>query len=121
MLRFKVGAEDLVNSRFAISPMSELSHLVRKLSLPGSDQLPAAWAARLRPRFRELRAETELDAVLVLHSRRYGPAFASPPPQGAARTFEEDMAAMRATTLAQARKEIDECLTRRGDPPSPAI
>ncbi|HEV2782652.1 MAG TPA: winged helix-turn-helix domain-containing protein [Actinophytocola sp.] len=112
MLRFRVGASDLVNSRFTVSPLSELHHLLRKLS-GHDDRMPPDWSARLRPVFRRLRAETELDAVLALNSRHYGPAFAAPPPRSLAQTIEMDLAAMRDTPLRQARKEIDECLSRR--------
>lgn len=113
MLRFAVGAKDLVNSRFAVSPLSEVTHLLRKLALHDGHRLPPGWSARLRPVFRRLRAETEIDAMLALHSRHYGPAFVAPPPQGLAQTVEMDLAAVRATPLSQARSEIDECLRRR--------
>ena len=40
-------------SRFAVSPLFELSHLLRKLA--GVDtRLPRDWSARLRPTFRRL-------------------------------------------------------------------
>jgi DNA-binding transcriptional ArsR family regulator len=113
MLRFRVGATDLVNSRFAVSPLSELNHLLRKLSGLDEGRLPRDWSARLRPVYRRLRAETDLDAMLVLHSRHHGPAFVAPPPQTSAQTVDMDLSVMRDTTLRQARSEIEECLSRR--------
>jgi hypothetical protein len=113
VLRFVVGRDDLLNSRFAISPIGELEHLLRKLARGRRPHLPAEWAARLAPPFRRLRAETALEAVLALQSEHYGPAFIVQPPASMAQTIEEDLAATRATPLAQARREIADCLDRR--------
>jgi DNA-binding transcriptional ArsR family regulator len=105
MFRFRTSAADLVNSRFAISPLLELNQLLRKLS--GRDgTLPKEWSARLRPAFKRLRAETELSAAIALQSPHRGAAFVAPPPQNLAQTIEQDLAAVRSTPLAQARKEI---------------
>ncbi|UYM25456.1 hypothetical protein NQP46_27210 [Streptomyces albus] len=67
MLRFEVSVDDLMRSRFALSPAMDLCFLLR--SLAGRDQpLPRAWADRLRPAFERLRRETELNAFLALHT-----------------------------------------------------
>ena len=79
MLRFQVEADDLLRSRFAISPLFELDNLLRKLSGLSPYRLPASWSARLTPLYRRLRATTDLDMVLALHSRTLGPGFAAPP------------------------------------------
>jgi DNA-binding transcriptional ArsR family regulator len=113
MLRFEVGAEDLLHSRFALSPLGELDFLLRRLSGLSRHRLPAGWSARLTPAYRRLRRETALDAVLALQSRGYGPEFTAPPPRTLAQSAEDDLAAVRATTLAQARREIALCLDRR--------
>lgn len=112
MLRFVVGRDDLLNSRFALSPIVELENLLRKLNRR-HPPLPPDWAARVTPAYERLRAETALDAVLALQSARYGPAFVVQPPQSMTQTIEQDLAAIRATPLAQARHEIDECLSRQ--------
>jgi len=113
MLRFEAGADDLLRSRFAISPLFELDHLLRGLSGISPHRLPTAWCARLMPVFKRLRAETDLDAVLALQSRRHGPDFAAPPPRGLAQTIEDDLTALRATSLRDARREIAHCLAVR--------
>ncbi|MGB3443009.1 MAG: DUF5937 family protein [Actinophytocola sp.] len=113
MLRFVAGRDDLLNSRFALSPVTELENLLRKLVGRRRAALPPAWAARLTPAFHRLRAETALDAVLALQSERYGPAFVAQPPSSMAQTIGDDVAAIRMTPLAQARKEIADCLSRR--------
>jgi hypothetical protein len=110
VLRLEVGATDLVRSRFAVSPLFELDNLLRKLSGLDHRRLPPDWSARLRPVFRRLRAETALDAVLALQTRHYGAGFLAPPPQSLAQTVEDDLAAVRDTSLRLAREEIDKCL-----------
>ncbi len=110
MLRLIVHRDDVVNSRFAVSPLSELDNLLRRMS--GLGRLPPEWSARLRPRHRRLRATTALDAVHALQTRRYGAAFVAPPPASLAQTIADDLAAVRATPLGVARREIAECLRR---------
>lgn len=113
MLRLTVHRDDVLNSRFAVSPLFELDNLLRTLSGLAGDRLPAAWEARLRPVFRRLRATTSLDAVLALQTRRYGAGFIAPPPASLAQTIEDDLAVVRATPLELARHEIAECLSRQ--------
>jgi DNA-binding transcriptional ArsR family regulator len=111
MLRFVADRDDLLNTRFALSPIVELESLLRKLWHRRA--LPAEWAARLTPTYERLRAETALDAVLALQSSRHGAAFIVQPPTTMTQTIEDDLAAIRATPLPQARHEIELCLTRR--------
>ncbi|WP_037571056.1 ArsR/SmtB family transcription factor [Phaeacidiphilus oryzae] len=111
MLSFATSAEDLLRSRFALSPVFELGCLLRRLA--GRDEaLPADWAARLGPVFARLRRDPALAAVLALHTARSGADFIAPPPRGLAQTWEEDLAAVRATPPAVARREIDGLLRR---------
>lgn len=108
-----MGPADLVRSRFAVSPLFELDNLLRKLSgLDRKGSLPRDWSNRLRPIFRRLRAETDLDAVLALQTEHYGAAFLAPPPTTLAQTIEDDLAEVRSTSLRLARIEIDKCLRR---------
>jgi uncharacterized protein DUF5937/helix-turn-helix protein len=111
VLRLDVGTDDLLNSRFGVSPLSELTSLVRKLQRVDRSRLPAEWAARLVPAFRRLRRETELDALLALNPPRYGAGFVCPPPASIAQTIADDLAQVRTTSLRQARSEIDLCLS----------
>ncbi|MGI5380858.1 zinc finger domain-containing protein [Streptomyces sp. CA-251387] len=104
MLRFQASAQDLLRSRFALSPAFELANLLRTLHSGGYRLLPEAWAAR--PGFGRLRRETELDAALALHTSRSGADFVAVPPKGLAQTWADDLAAIRATPPAQARTEI---------------
>jgi len=105
VLRFEVSVEDLLRSRFALSPAMELCKLLR--SLARQDRaLPGAWAARLGPAFERLRRETELDAALALQTPHGGPDFIAPPPRGLSQTWADDLAVIRATPLDVARREF---------------
>ncbi|WP_327351871.1 ArsR/SmtB family transcription factor [Streptomyces sp. NBC_01304] len=105
MLRFEVSVEDLLRSRFALSPATDLVLLLR--SLAGQNRpLPRAWATRLLPAFERLRRETELDAVLALQTPQGGPNFVAPPPRGLNQTWADDLAMIRATPLEVARHEF---------------
>ncbi|MEV8388262.1 ArsR family transcriptional regulator, partial [Streptomyces chartreusis] len=105
MLRFEVSVEDLLRSRFALSPALDLCLLLRSLAGQGQP-LPRAWATRLEPAFERLRRETELDAVLALQTPQRGPDFVAPPPRGLTQTWADDLAVIRATQLEAARHEI---------------
>lgn len=114
MIRYEISADDLVRSRFALSPLFELTYLLRILS--GGERrlrLPPAWAARVRPVFRRLRDESDLDALLALQPPNYGADFVAPPPATLAQTVEDDLAVVRSTPLTQARREIARCLKIR--------
>ncbi|MEZ0110106.1 DNA-binding transcriptional ArsR family regulator [Catenulispora sp. EB89] len=108
MIRFEVGTEDLLHSRFAISPAFELDSLLRLLA--GGGRLPTSSASRLRSTFESLRRETDLDMVLALQSDRIGADFVAPPPAGLTQTWDDDLAVIRATPLPLARAEIAYCL-----------
>ncbi|MFF0585018.1 ArsR/SmtB family transcription factor [Streptomyces sp. NPDC003781] len=105
MLRFEVSVEDLLRSRFALSPALDLCLLLRSL-VGRSRPLPPAWASRLLPALGRLRRETELDAALALQAPQGGPNFVAPPPRGLGQTWADDLAAIRATPLEAARQEF---------------
>jgi DNA-binding transcriptional ArsR family regulator len=113
VLRFEVSADDLLHSRFALSPLFELDHLIRTLAGQSRHRLPPAWAARLGPAYRRFHGDPAFRAVLALHSRHRGPGFLAPPPTSLAQTITDDLAAVHATPLTHVRREIQECLERR--------
>jgi DNA-binding transcriptional ArsR family regulator len=113
MLRFRVGTEDLLRTRFALSPASELGSLLRVLKGISGHSLPGDWNSRLRPAFQRLRRETALDAVLALHGGDGGADFIAPPPTGVAHDWADDLATIRTTPLGTAGQEIAACLRRR--------
>ncbi len=111
-MRFEVGAEDLLRTRFAVSPIFELHNLLRALEAP-APAFPSSWLARFRSGFDRLRDDPCLDAVRALKTARQGANFFAPPPRGMGQTIEQDLAAVRSWPLAAAREEIDYYLSRR--------
>lgn len=111
MLRLVANADDLLRSRFAISPVFEVQSLLRHLAGISRHRLP--WAARLEPAFDRLRRDTDLDLLLSLLSTHYGPGFVVPPPRGLTQTIEDDLAAVRATPSDVVRLEVAEALRRK--------
>lgn len=106
MLRLEVDAADLLHTRFGVSPLFELGGVLRRLG----GLAPLGPFARLRPAYERLRAGSDLDAVVALHTARYGADFIGPPPLGMQQTIATDLAAVRATPLPVARREIARAL-----------
>ena len=106
MLRYEVGRDDLLRSRFALSPLFELDGLLRRLAGLSRHHLPGPWLTRVTPSYRELRQDPAFRAAMALHAPKRGAAFTAPPPRGLTQTIEDDLAAVRATPLHQARTEI---------------
>lgn len=104
---FEVGADDLLHSRFAVSPLLELEGMLRVLSGVDRPTIPHWLEARLRPGYQMLRDSTDLPVMEALISARFGPSFIAPPPSSMAQSVDEDLAAMRATSLETARAEIE--------------
>jgi DNA-binding transcriptional ArsR family regulator len=111
-MRFEVGAEDLLRSRFAVSPIFELHTLLRTLPV-ASPGFPESWLSRFRPGFEQLSGHPGRDAVLALQTAKAGANFHAPPPRGMGQTIEQDLEAVRAWPLAAARAEVDFYLARR--------
>src|SRR6059058_865020 len=90
VIRLSVGPDDLAQSRFAVSPLWELVHAMRALGGRNPRGGPAQpWVDRARERFRALRREADVDAVLVLQPTGYGVDFLLPPPLSVATTVED--------------------------------
>lgn len=109
MLRFEAAAEDLLRSRFALSPAFELTNLLWALERR-TQRLPGTWAARLLPTFERLRRETDLDAAIALYTPHFGADFVAMPPKGLTQSWADDLAVIRATPQEQAHTEIAQVL-----------
>jgi DNA-binding transcriptional ArsR family regulator len=123
MLRIDVGPDDLATSRFAVSPLVELGHLLRHLGSGGArtSRWPMSMRARWVDRHAQLRSDPLVRALHALHGDNYGANFVAPPPSGVAQTLADDLAAVRATPLVLARAEIARVLDRPGPPPDPEV
>jgi len=113
VLRIELTADDLLRSRFALSPLFELNGLLRALGGVSRMRLPAGLAARIRPVYRRLLAETDLAAVLALQWPRGGASVLVPPPQSLAQTWDDEIAAVHAVGRREFRRDIAYCLAQR--------
>ncbi|XVU21093.1 DUF5937 family protein [Actinoplanes sp. CA-054009] len=120
MQRFLVGAEDLLRTRFAPSPVFELHHLIHAMAGPHGQGVPEAWLRRLRPRFEPMRAMPAMQAILALRLPRSGATFLTPPPQRHGQTIEDDLRELRSGPPEAVQEEIDFYLRRRPDTPGAA-
>src|ERR687887_974661 len=104
MVRFVFTLEDLALTRFAISPMFELSDSLRALRAPDVAALHVPWIERLKGRVSDL----DLGTALRLHQPRgYTPDFITPPPGGPLAEFGEEIELVRKVPAAQVRRDIE--------------
>ncbi|MGW0810556.1 DUF5937 family protein [Nonomuraea sp. NPDC002799] len=115
-VRIEVVPQDLMASRFAISPLIETMHAQWVLTGRYQAGMNGPWVARWRETYEGLaRARPMLRAAAVVSGNR-GDAnvdFIAPPPTAVDVPFEAELAAMRATPLAQAHAEIARVLAKR--------
>ena len=100
MIAYRFGRDDLLRTRFAISPLFELAASLRVLRDPGGHSVHLPWAREARARL----AGLDYSLLDALHpSGPYAPDFVAPPPQtplpdvrGGARARARDPAGARA-------------------------
>ena len=103
MIVYRFGREDLLRTRFAISPLFELVCSVRVLRDPGAHSVHLPWAREARDRL------AGLDYALLdaLHpDGPYSPDFVAPPPRTPLPDVEEELARVRATPPERVRLEL---------------
>jgi DNA-binding transcriptional ArsR family regulator len=121
-MRIKASSADITASRFAISPLWELSQALRLLNgRPDSRDttLLRPWLARTRDRYRRLAGEADLAVLDALQPTHWGADFIAPTPTRVSATIEELLAEVRATPLDVAHREIAEALRR--EPADPRV
>ncbi|TDD95443.1 ArsR/SmtB family transcription factor [Actinomadura rubrisoli] len=121
MYRIVVGPQDLAASRFGVAPLLETLTALGLVAgrAPAGPVRP--WVERARPAYREVAGEPAVRALAFLRRRhRYMADFIQPPPARPDVTVAEQLAAMRATPLAQARREIARNLDGLPEP-EPAV
>ncbi|MFI6644696.1 helix-turn-helix domain-containing protein [Streptomyces sp. NPDC050504] len=103
MISFLLGADDLADTRFAISPLQEAMGSLWALSDPGRYPLHAPWRRavleRLDPR--------DARVLLALVGPRFAlPDFLTPRPTNFAPTLDEELAAVAATGPDVVRRDL---------------
>ncbi|TMR25452.1 winged helix-turn-helix transcriptional regulator [Nonomuraea turkmeniaca] len=115
-MRIEVVPQDLMASRFAISPLIETMHAQWVLAGRYGAGVNSRWAARRRGTYEKLRAEHPILRAAAAISGNMGNAnvdFIAPPPTAVDVPFEAELAAMRATPLEQAHAEIVRALAKQ--------
>jgi DNA-binding transcriptional ArsR family regulator len=116
VVRFVFSVEDLVRTRFAISPMWELVRSLVVLRDPSHAALHVPWLRSLSGR---VDGQALAGAIALLPPRGYTPDFLTPPPAGPLGSIGDDLAALRDTPGAQIRSELE--LFRSQHPRSAAV
>jgi len=114
-LRIAVAREDVMTSRFAISPLWELTQSLRVLARPpaGDEAALRPWLARVRTRYRRLAGRADLAVLHALQAPNWGADFLSPVPASVSTTIDDLLARVRATPTGQVDHEVAEALRRR--------
>jgi DNA-binding transcriptional ArsR family regulator len=116
LLSIEVTPQDLMASRFAISPLIETMHAQWVLAGRTQAGVHGTWAGKWRKTYRELVEEHPVLRAAAAISGNVGSTnvdFVAPPPTAVDVSFEEELAAMRATPLEQAHGEIAKVLAGR--------
>ena len=114
MIEMAFAAEDLVHTRFAISPLWEAVASVRALRDPGAHALHLPWVEMARPRTGDLDLRP-LDALLGGRGG-YTPDFLTPPPGTPLPDLDAELQRLRATPPREVRRELSLRFPSRGMP-----
>jgi Helix-turn-helix domain/Family of unknown function (DUF5937) len=106
VIRFRFGHEDLVRTRFAISPLFDLVWSTDALRDPATHSLHLPWVRAARERLRGF--DYELLSVLGTSAGPggYVPDFISPPPTSPLAELDDELARVRATPHDRVATEV---------------
>jgi len=105
--RLHFGEDDFLRCRFAVSPLWETQEVVRMLKRPDRHGYHAPWLRRTGA----VAAGLDLTGLWLLMPRRgHSPDWLCPPPIGPAASFEEEIAAVRASDPQAARADTAQSL-----------
>lgn len=99
MIEFVLGESDLVDVRFAVSPLNELTLSLRVLKDPARYPLHLPFARRVRG------VDTEV-LLALSNDRGWTPDFLSPRPLTPFTKIEDELAALRETTTRTMRRDL---------------
>lgn len=105
MIEMAFAAEDLVHTRFAISPLWEAVASVRALRDPGAHALHLPWVEMARPRAGDLDLGP-VEALLAGRRGGYTPDFLTPPPSSPLPDLAGELERLRATPPRELRREL---------------
>ena len=96
-VRIEVGNEDLTMSRFALSPLWELTHALRLLANPPDESVLRPWLVRARDRYRALTGEADVAVIIALNPPGWGADFLAPVPASVSTTIGDLLDQVRST------------------------
>jgi DNA-binding transcriptional ArsR family regulator len=105
VIRFRFGHEDLVRTRFAISPLFDLTWSTDALRDPAARSLHLPWVRMARERLRGFDYEL-LELLATPSASGYVPDFPSPPPTTPLAELDDELARVRATPHERVATEI---------------
>ncbi len=105
MIRFHFGHEDLVRTRFAISPLFDLTWSTDVLRDPAGHSLHLPWARAARRRLEGFDFEL-LDLLAIASPHGYAPDFVVPPPTTPLAELDDELARVRATPHGRVAREV---------------
>jgi DNA-binding transcriptional ArsR family regulator len=123
VLRIEVRREDVTSSRFAVSPLWELTNALRQLSeLPSQpgDPVLRPWLLRARARYLELARCADLEVIQALNPPGWGTDFLARVPGDLSTTIWDLLDQVRSTPAGQVRREVAEAM-RRQQPADPRV
>ncbi|WP_191297546.1 ArsR/SmtB family transcription factor [Lentzea cavernae] len=99
MIEFLLGESDLVDVRFAVSPLSNLTLSLRVLKNPAKYPLHVPWVRQIR--------DVDTEVLLALSTDRgWTPDFLSPRPLTPFTRIEDEFAALRKISTATMRRDF---------------
>ena len=116
VLRIAVGNEDLTMSRFALSPLWELTQALRLLAggpRRRDETVLRPWLLRARDRYRALARETDLGVIDALNPPGWGADFLAPVPASVHTTIGDLLDQVRSTPADQVQREVATALGRQ--------
>src|SRR5579863_1612121 len=105
-LRVEVGSEDLTMSRFALSPLWELTHALQLLAGPPDTSVLRPWLVRARDRYLALTREADVGVILALNPPGWGADFLAPIPASVSTTIGDLLDQVRSTPPGQVQHEV---------------
>jgi DNA-binding transcriptional ArsR family regulator len=114
MITLELSLDDVLRSRFAISPLGETIEAAHALANPPAAAGSTRWLRDQEQTLRRVAREHDLRALFaLLPSCSYMPDFLMPLPHSPLSDIEAELAEVRTTPAARARAEIERCLSRR--------
>jgi hypothetical protein len=107
MTELAFSARDLLQMRFAVSPMWEVGTSFRLLRGTVGHPLHRRWIDQVRPRIEAAGLDRGTLAELIPPGAGYVPDFLNPAPAGPAPTLADELAVVVATPAARVRNDLD--------------